>query len=659
MSAGYFLVLGLGIMGPGVQKGAPAGPDPGQLRETLLDRSQSSRQSQAALLLVQNPSLEAERIVRRGLTRADGPDVFVALADAVRVCRDSRFVEELSAALADNSPLVRKSAAESLAALPNADLIPKLRKIAEDIRADTPQRQAAVLALSRNGRKSALIALLDLLRCDSEPVRQSAAAALGELTGQANGLDLEKWRKWWEQHKNENDEHWLENRLGYQAARSSRLEGELDRARSQIVRLHEQLYARLSTAERLTHVQLSSASEDAGVRVLTASWSAELLTALDATGRQTLTDVLLQLSRDGTLDVQRAAVLALGRVANSLARDRLRELSQQAVVPIRAAAVRGLTLQAQESGPDAETVRKQVVPLVQKALEDPALEVVAEAAEDLGVLGVTEATPVLLGLLKHPSVPVRQAAAQTLERVAEPTAFESLFAALGDPSAKVRFSLVGALGRAAGDGRRLSASQREMLISRVETLLLRDADPGVRSRAATVLGECALPSILPTLWRRVQAPEDGRVQEKAWGAMIEVLARTADFQLVQDWDRKLADANQRARRLQLLTELHARWHKRDDARALETAVEEQLVPLQLEQGRWAAAFPLVRDLLAQPGGGPDIDRRLRYLLRVGELALREGNRGEAQRAVQDAEPFVAGRDTLAGEFQRLEKHSRE
>jgi HEAT repeat protein len=644
---------------PGVQTGAHSKPDPAQLRETLLDRQQPLRQSQAALLLVQNPSAEAERIVRQALKQADAPDVFMALADAVRICQDARFIDELTAALASGSPLVRRSAAESLAALSSPDLIRKLRAIAEDMRADVVQRQTAVLALARNGRRSALIALLDLLSSNSDAVRQSAAAALADLTGEANGLDLEKWRKWWDQHKSQNDERWLEERLAFQSARSSRLEGELERARIQIVRLHEQLYTRLSIAERLNHVQQASASEDAGVRLLMATWAADLLQSVDATGRQALGDLLLQLSRDGTLDVQRAAVLSLGRLTETRARDRLRELVQQAAVPIRAAAVRSLAQQAQDSGPDAEPVRKQIVPILKQALEDPALEVVVEAAEDLGVLGVAEANPVLLGLLRHPSVPVRQAAAQALERVAEPTSFDNLYAALGDPSAKVRFSLVGALGRAAGDGRRLSASQRELLVSRVETLMLRDTDPGVRSRAATVLGECALPSILPTLWRRVQAAEDARVQEKAWTAMIEVLARTADFQLVQDWDRKLAEANQPARRLQLLAELHSRWRKRDDARALETAVEEALVPLQLEQGKWAAAFPLVRDLLVQPGGGADIDRRLRWLLTVGEHALRDGNRTEAQRAVQDAEPFIPGRDALAAEFRRLDKRARE
>ena len=67
---------------------------------------------------------------------------------------------------------------------------------------------------------------------------------------------------------------------------------------------------------------------------------------------------------------------------------------------------------------DSETVPRnpemvrQVVPLLQRALDDPALEVVVAAAEDLGTLGVPEAGPVLTGLLQHPSEPVRQTAAQ-------------------------------------------------------------------------------------------------------------------------------------------------------------------------------------------------------------------------------------------------------
>src|SRR5262249_42557366 len=155
------------------------------------------------------------------------------------------------------------------------------------------------------------------------------------------------------------------------------------------------------------------------------------------------------------------------------------------------------------SGPEALERQRQVVPLLQKALDDPSLEVVVEAAEDLGALGVPEAGPVLAVLLRHPSAPVRQAAAHAPERGADPHVRDGLLEALDASAAAVRFSLVGALGHAARDGQPLTDDQRGRLLARLEGLLVRDADPGVRSRAATVLGECGPPTVLPTLWQRV------------------------------------------------------------------------------------------------------------------------------------------------------------
>jgi HEAT repeat protein len=657
MSVIQSLVLGLGVFWPGVDPGAGGAPDPATLREALHDREQPRRQNQAALLLVQSNAAEAEVIVRQGLKQTDVPEVFLALTEAIRFRQDARFVEELVSALASSSPIHRQAAAETLASLMNVDLVQRLRSIAEDSRKEPALRQAVVLALGRSGRRQAGVVLLDLLSNDTELIRKSAAAALANLTGRSYGVDLEKWRSWWERHKDLPSERWLEERLAYQAAHSQRLESDLERARARIVRLHQELYARLTATERFTHLQTAAESEDAAVRALAVAWGVELLPSADALGQQTLTELLLRLSRDGAPEVQCAAVSALGRVADPRAFERLRLLLRHEAVSVRAAAVRSLAQQARGTG--SEAIQKQILPLLQQMLEDTALEVVIEAAEDLGTLGVAEASPVLTGLLRHPSTPVRQAAAQALERVAEPRIFDSLLAALNDPTVNVRFSLIGALGHAAGDGRKLSAPQREQLVSRLEAVLQRDGDPSVRSRAATVLGECALPSILPLLWQRVLATEDSRVQEKAWGAIIEVLGRTADFELVLAWDRKLAQAKQPARRLQMLSELLARWQKRDDARPLVTSTEELLVPVQLEQGKWAAAYPLVRDLLAQSGADADVDRRLRWLLTIGEQALKESNHAETQRVVQDAEPFLLGRDVLAAEFQRLGKQSRE
>jgi len=367
--------------------------------------------------------------------------------------------------------------------------------------------------------------------------------------------------------------------------------------------------------------------------------------------------MLLRLSRDGNVEVQRAAVLALGRVNDTRAVDRSRLLLGSGTASVRAAAARALAQQAQGTGPEAIARQRQVVPLLQRALDDPALEVVVEAAEDLGALGVPEAGPVLTALLRHPSEPVRQTAAQALERVADAGILAGLLQALDDPAVNVRFSLVGALGHAAGDGKALTRAQRDQLLGRLEALLRRDTDAGVRSRAATVLGECGQASVLPTLWQRVLSGEDARVQEKAWAAIVEIVARSADLDLLKGWNLTLLEAKQGPRRLQLLGEVTARWQKRDDTRSVAIPALELLVQVQLEEGKWSAAFPFVHDLLARPSSDTETEQRLRWLLRVGEQALKEGNRAEALHAVQEAQAFLSRDSKLAGEFDRLGKRA--
>ncbi len=263
----------------------------------------------------------------------------------------------------------------------------------------------------------------------------------------------------------------------------------------------------------------------------------------------------------------------------------------------------------------------------------------------------------LTGLLRHSSGPVRQAAAQALERVAEPSVLPGLLAALDDSCATVRFNLVGALAHAAGDGASLSEEQRNKLLARLEELLLRDSDPGVRSRAATVLGECAPPARMAALWRVVLAGEDGRVQEKAWTAFVDILARTGQLPLLQEWDRTLTAARQGPRRLQMLGEVVTRWQEQPRRKDLVVPAQEIFVQAQLELGKWSAAAPLVRELLTRPAGETELNRRLDWLLTVGEQAFHEGNRTEALRAVEAAQPFLPRLGRLTDAFARLEKEA--
>jgi HEAT repeat protein len=631
--------------------------DLGGLREMLQDRQQPRGQSQAALLILQSTSPEAEKIVRQGLQQSEDVDVFLALATAVRVLQDGRFLEDLIPAFSVGRPGVRQAAAEAVAALHCQNLVHRLQAIAEDSKADVAARQAAIWALGRCGRKAAYTPLFNQLRNPNDALRRAAADALADLTGQNFGTELDHWQAWWLRHKDMNNELWLEQRLAYQTGRAYRLESDLERTRNQVLRLHQQYYNRLPAAERLVHIQSLVDQDDPAVRALAVLWAVEMLPAADATRQKLLAQILIRLSGDGTVEVQRAAVFGLGRVDDPAALERLFTLVQKGRAPVRAAAARSLAQQARTATAENQDRFKQVIPTLQKALEDPAFEVVVEAAEDLGVLGAQCAGPVLTGLLRHQSEPVRQAAAQALERVADVAVIDRLLDALDDSSPSLRFSVVGALARAAGDGSSLSEPTRRVLVTRLESLLARDPDPGVRGRAATVLGECGSAAHLPCLWHCVTASEDGRVQEKAWAAFIEILEKSGNVGILQEWDRTLSAAKQGGRRLQLHAELANRWQKSPDRKACAAVAQDLLIQGELDQGKWAAALPQVRELLARSATDAEISQRLRWLLTIGEQARREGNRAEALHAVQEAQPYLPRAGTMAGAFEKLEKES--
>ncbi len=654
MSKLLALVLSLG-MTPAAEVPPPATLDPARLREILLDRLRPESQSQAALLLVQSRLPEAETIVRWGLRQTAAPETFAALAAAVRLCRDGRFQEELLTALTEGRPAARQAAMETLAVVADAPLLQRLERLADDARADIEVRYAALWTIGQTGTKAAAAILVNHLAKGPEDLRTSAAEILEQLAGERLGTDAARWQAWWQRRQDLPEETWLRDRLRYQAARSRRLEGELQRTRHQVVRLEQQLYARMTVADRLGHVPALVRHDNAAVRALAVGWCVELYPAADTVGQQALVDTLLQLSRDPAPEVQRPAVLALGRVTDARAFDRLQALVRQAPPSVRAAAAHALALQALGPGPDAPARKQQVVPILQKALNDTSLEVVVEAAEGLGVLGVPEAGPVLAVLLGHPSRPVRQTAAQALERVADVTILDSLLRALDDSAVAVRFSLVGALGHVLGDGHGLTDAQRSAVAQRLQQLMLKDTDPGVRSRAATVLGQCSGRPVLAFLWQRVQAAEDRRVQEKAWLSLVQILSRSDDLELLREWDHRLAEAHQNARRVQLLTEVHKSAKQGGAFKGAVDAVAEMLVQVHLAQGKWSLAFPLVRELLNRPGSQGEMERRLQWLLAVGKQALDEGHPQEALQAVQEAQPFLQGQSALAADFDQLKR----
>jgi hypothetical protein len=149
--------------------------------------------------------------------------------------------------------------------------------------------------------------------------------------------------------------------------------------------------------------------------------------------------------------------------------------------------------------------------------------------------------------------------------------------------------------------------------------------------------------------------EDGRVQEKAWAAFVEILVRSGSLRLLREWDKALTASRQGPRRLQMLAEVAGRWQRRAEFKAVAGTAQEILIEALLELGKWASAAPVVRDLLNRPGDESETDRRLRWMLTVGEQALHEGNRTEALRAVEAARPYLPRSGAVAESFDRLEQ----
>jgi HEAT repeat protein len=630
----------------------------GQLREWLYDRLDPRGQSQAALLLVQSKDPAAEKIIRAGLLQYENEEAFQALATALRLKQDSRFLRELIAALVANRPRLRQVVAETLAGIGTPEVVKQLDTLARDAKVDLRVRQTALWTLGRTGQQAAIAAVMPHLD-GPEELQRIATAALGDLTGQVHGSDVERWKTWWSKNKGMSREQWLEMRLAFHTSRAVRLEGELLRSRAQVIRLHQMLYARLPATERIGYLQALRDHEDPGVRALAVVFAVEMLGAApDGTRTRVLSEIVGRLTHDTNSDVQRGAVLALGRFTDAESSERLRELLTGGSPMVRAAATRALGVQARGTNDEARARQKKVMPHLRKALEDKSLEVVIEAAEALGSLGAVEAGPVLTDLLRHPSESVRQTAAQALERSADASLLDGLLEGLSDRVSTVRFCLVGALGRAATGKNELSEAKRKLMLTRLETVLNKDEDPNVRARAATVLGECGGEAQLTPLWKSAQATaSEGRLSEKAWEAMLDILGRSCSYRLVESWDAELRKGKQTSRRVMLWKRLYAAWEPRPEHKSLAMQALESLVAAQIDDGKWQAATPLAQTLLARSAEGNEATRTrcLTLMLRLAEMALADGNKSETLRLIQEVRGYLPGNGPLTEAFDALQR----
>jgi HEAT repeat protein len=643
------VVLLAGPDAPGRAGSSPAAasdaPDIPRLRELLYHRQAPQEQSQAAFLLIESQHADAAELVREGLRRWDRPDVFQALAAAIRLRRDARYESPLLKALTSEQLPIRQAAIDALPRLENPNLIRKLLALAEDQSNALTTRQAATTTLGACMQKAGAVALLTLLSNDSPLIRQTAGAALENLTGQNYGANALLWQDWWQQHKDLTDEQWLVNRTAFFSDRTRRLQDELQRAEGQILQLHKELFLKVPPAERTTHLSTLIQNDYAAVRSQTITWIAETLAEADTTEQKKLAELLLKLSDDGVEAVQRQAVLAMEKVNDPRVIERLLVMVESGGLNVRAAAARSLGRQR----------NMRAIEALEKALNDPSLLVVVEAAASLGAMGAPEAAPVLARLLHHPSDAVRQAAGQALEQVSNASILADLHQGLYDPVAGVRFSLVGALGKVAQSGS-LKEAEVAGVVKRLTEVLMRDSDPGVRSRAATVIGDVGTPGDLVLLWERVNATEDNRVQLKAWSAFLEILSRAQSWTLVTHWDQQFA-AKEPTRRIEMLTELRARWLKNEAVKQHLDPLTGLLIEAQLQQRKWQSTLPLALELVRKEAGEGELQKRLRWLLVAGQMAVDDKRPQAALEMLKTIEDLLPRSRDLAPEFDLLRQRA--
>ena len=622
--------------------------DIARLRELLADKKQPQLQAQAAYLILNQQTPLATETVKQYLRDPRNVEVFTAFAGAIKLRRDGRFSEELIEALSIELPAVRQAAVEALGASVDGKATFKLKQIAENNRSEDNIRQQAIIALGKTGKKNAAETLLKLFIDPKESIRQTSRQALAELIGEDLGRDSVTWQLWFDERKNLSVEVWLEERLAQRNAKLTRLEGELDSSRNRNRTLYQQLYSRLGPTEKIPFFQGLLDHEDPAVRLLLTGWLAEALG--EESYRKPAGEMLLSFSRDPIEEVRRQAVLGLGRWNDKACLNRLLLIIQSDQTAVRAAAARSLAMQAK--GNDGAARMVLVLPALQNALSDPALEVVVEAAEDLGSLGVPAAVPLLAGLLKHKEVAVRKTAAQALERIADIAVLEELLAGLEDLDVGVRLGILGAVSRAVNQAKAIKEDDKLRLQSRMEIILLKDPDAGVRARSATLLGEFGTVSHLATLWKAAVVEGDPRIQEKSWQAFLEILSKSKNLKLINEWN-VIVRKDAPLRRVNFLVELLGKMQPATMNPKIELApVRELLVQCGIENQKWLPAWSALREL-PQALEPEEIEKRLSLLFQIAEIALKEQAAPDVLQMVDFARPLFVGRKKLHADFEEL------
>ena len=619
-------------------------------------RGEPYRQSIAAVRLVQSRSPKAVELVHKALADTSRPDVQLALLAAVQSLGDVRYVDRLVTLLGSADDKVVSRTIAVLGSLPSRAVLPALSRVVSDAAAPAAVRARSVRAIGATLDPAAVKGLLPALKDASPQVVAAAADALEQITGNDFGSDAAKWGSWWQSQGDRSPEELLLAQLRRVARRleeQGRLAGQAEQA---VLKLHRRLLSVLSEGERRAHVIEMGKSEFASVRADAAELAAQQVKKAgngtdDPSLRGALTALLLRGCGDSSARVRAESARGLGAARDVQALPKLLGLLDDPDPSVQSAAARSLGLLAFGSGPKSVELKRRAGAALMALLENRPPELIAAAAHSLGLLAANEAVPALARLLRASGPDqVRVEAAQALETVATLEAMDVLYQALRDKETGVRFSAVGALRKIAGDAK-LTAPVRQRMAKELVGVLEKDADAGVRARAASVIGIVDGPDVLQPLWQCLNRQEVDQVKVKAWEAMLDVILSRGDLGLMLEWEAQLAKAGWHERRCQLLQRAVSQWAQQKDPPrpASETRrLAEHLALAYLDAGAWQSALPLARELLGKDNPGHRKATYLGWILRACETAIASGRPDDVLEPLRAAQSRVPeGQKALA------------
>jgi HEAT repeat protein len=144
---------------------------------------------------------KAVKYLFREALKDGSPRVRETAARALGGIGNKDAIMPLRRALADKKVAVREASLVSLGELEATEALPDILKALED--EAWPVRAAAVKALRLLAAKESVGPLIEAMSREEGRLQKDIADVLEDLTGQGFGVNVDGWRRWWEEHRGE------------------------------------------------------------------------------------------------------------------------------------------------------------------------------------------------------------------------------------------------------------------------------------------------------------------------------------------------------------------------------------------------------------------------------------------------------------------------